>query len=77
VKVVKVEMFKEINEGEKIVIDAEYEEELQIIMVLTNNGEFGIINLNEKDKSIYIRLKDVLPYKLESLSFSSFVYQKG
>ena len=46
-------------------------------MALTNNGEFVLFNTNEPEKSIYVKIKDFLPYKLQSTTFTSFRYQKA
>jgi len=46
-------------------------------MVLTNNGEFAMFNTNDTSKSAYVKIKDFLPYKLQSTLFTSFTYQKA
>lgn len=45
-------------------------------MALTNNGEFALFRPKDPAKSIYVKLKDFLPYKLQSTQFTSFSYQK-
>lgn len=46
-------------------------------MVLTNNGEFALFNTKDSSKSTYLKIKDFLPYKLQSTVFTSFTYQKA
>jgi hypothetical protein len=46
-------------------------------MVLTNNGEFVLFNISDPARSIYVKIKDFLPYKLQSTLFTSFTYQKA
>lgn len=37
-KIFELKIFKEWNEGEKMVIDIEYEDDLKVLMILTNTG---------------------------------------
>ncbi len=37
-KIIKINVFREWNQGEKIIIDLEYEEKSEVLMALTNNG---------------------------------------
>ena len=76
-KIMKVNIFKEWNEGEKMTIDIEYDEELDVLMILTNNGEFVLFRTQDPSKSIYVKVKDFLPYKLQTTLFTSFTYQKA
>jgi hypothetical protein len=76
-KIMKLSIFKEWNEGEKMAIDVEYDNELDILMILTNNGEFVLFRPNDPSKSIYVKVKEFLPYKLQSTQFTTFSYQKG
>jgi len=46
-------------------------------MILTNNGEFVLFNISDSTKSTYVKIKDFLPYKLQSTLFASFTYQKA
>jgi hypothetical protein len=57
-------------------VDIEYDQELDLLMALTNNGEFALFRPKDPAKSIYVKLKDLLPYKLQSTQFTSFSYQK-
>lgn len=73
-KIFEIKIFKEWNEGEKMVIDIEYEEDLKVLMVLTNNGEFAIFSVEDPTKALFIKIKDFLPYQLQSNTFTSFSY---
>ena len=73
-KILEIKIFKEWNEGEKMVIDIEYEEDLKVLMVLTNNGEFAIFSVEDPTKALFIKIKDFLPYQLQSNTFTSFSY---
>lgn len=57
-----------------MVIDIEYEEDLKVLMVLTNNGEFAIFSVEDPTKALFIKIKDFLPYQLQSYTFTSFSY---
>lgn len=58
-------------------LDVEYDHELDVLMVLTNNGEFVLFRPKDPSKSLYVKVKDFLPYKLQTTQFTSFFYQKG
>ena len=68
----KVNIFKEWNEGEKMTIDIEYDEELDVLMILTNNGEFVLFRTQDPSKSICLT-----SYKLHCLLHSLTKKHKG
>lgn len=76
-RIIEVSIFKKWNEGGKMVIDFEYEEDLKILMVLINNGKFAIFSIDDPSKALFLKVEEFLPYQLKSNMFTSFSYQKG